>query len=148
MHHATKQVYATFYRLGHLPTPILLQPGDLPTLAQLQLSPPIGEEETHIYVCTHGARDCRCGTTGVAVFRALKAEAGRLGRGGSKRVRVREISHVGGHKWAANVLVYPPGDWYGLIRPGEAGELLARVGEGVGVWAERWRGRMGFGEKE
>ena len=53
---------------------------------------------SHIFVCTHAARDCRCGTTGVDVFNAISnAIAGhpawsRLG------IQMGEVAHVGGHK--------------------------------------------------
>jgi putative effector of murein hydrolase len=30
-------------------------------------------------------------------------------------VAVKGSSHLGGHKWAGIVLVYPQGDWYGMI---------------------------------
>ena len=53
---------------------------------------------SHIFVCTHAERDCRCGTTGVDVFNAISnAIAGhpawsRLG------IQMGEVAHVGGHK--------------------------------------------------
>ncbi|KZO90792.1 hypothetical protein CALVIDRAFT_467097, partial [Calocera viscosa TUFC12733] len=94
-------------------------------------------QETHLYVCTHAARDCRCGETGGAVFRALLAEVA-----GRKRedVKVREISHVGGHVWAGNVLSYPVGDWYGKITPADVPKLLDAVLSRT-IWGEKWRGR-------
>ena len=74
--------------------------------------------ELHFYVCTHGARDCRCGEMGGAVARALRDEVASLPSEsvdsvhGKVKVRVGELAHVGGHKYAANLLVYPPGDWW------------------------------------
>ncbi|CEL53589.1 hypothetical protein RSOLAG1IB_06444 [Rhizoctonia solani AG-1 IB] len=46
-----------------------------------------------IYVCTHGTRDCRCGDIGGEIVQALRA---------MKRpdVRVFDIGHIGGHKYA------------------------------------------------
>ena len=63
----------------------------------------------HLYVCTHGARDCRCGNTGGAVYEALRIEVAK--RGLTDQVLVGSVGHVGGHKYAANILVYPHGDW-------------------------------------
>ncbi|KAL4255653.1 Thioredoxin-like ferredoxin [Pleurotus pulmonarius] len=75
-------------------------------------SPKTTSNRTHIYVCTHAARDCRCGTTGGEVATALREEV--KSRGETQRIFISETAHVGGHKYAANVLVYPHGDWLGL----------------------------------
>lgn len=103
-------------------------PADLtPTIEKaIQLAPipsaryPKTTEESHIYVCTHGSRDCRCGVVGTELRDKLREEVRThevrtLGEG-SKKVKVFGISHVGGHKWAANALLYPAGDWYGNLR--------------------------------
>ena len=59
-------------------------------------------EEIHMYVCTHGARDCRCGTIGGDVVRALRKEIARRVEldpsGVVGRVVVGEVGHVGGHQ--------------------------------------------------
>jgi hypothetical protein len=52
----------------------------------------------HIYVCTHGARDCRCGDTGGAVYKTLLEEVVR--RRMESEVKVGSVGHVGGHKYA------------------------------------------------
>ena len=89
------------------------------------------DDETHIFVCTHGTRDCRCGVAGTELLDALRAlvdehkrTCAAQGSRPAKRVHVLPISHVGGHKWAANALVYPHGDWYGNLRVTDAPLLL------------------------
>jgi hypothetical protein len=52
-------------------------------------------DDVHLYVCTHGARDCRCGDRGGLVVRALRDEVERRNL---KQVKVGEVGHVGGHK--------------------------------------------------
>ncbi|WFD18060.1 lipoyl synthase [Malassezia caprae] len=120
-------------------------------------------KEAHIYVCTHGTRDCRCGVVGTELIHALRAhidqhaqQCASQGQTLPKRVRVLPISHVGGHQWAANALVYPHGDWYGNLRTSDA-PLLLRAAlapassrhdiydrrERLVVWP-RWRGRLGM----
>ena len=53
---------------------------------------------SHIFVCTHAARDCRCDTTGVDVFNAISnaladhADWSKLG------IQMGQVGHVGGHK--------------------------------------------------
>lgn len=50
----------------------------------------------YIYVCTHAARDCRCGDIGSSVSEALRKEVDR--RGLNAVVKLGETGHVGGHK--------------------------------------------------
>ncbi|KAJ2918963.1 hypothetical protein MD484_g1431, partial [Candolleomyces efflorescens] len=116
---------------------------------------PTQDDTIDLYVCTHGARDCRCGETGGAVFRALKREVDRLGVGG--KVRVGEVGHVGGHKYAANVLVYPHGEWLGLVTPSDVPSILSAIlsrpikpyrEDDPLLLPEHWRGRMGIGKDE
>jgi len=61
-----------------------------------------GNGEHEILVCTHGSRDCRCSDRGLPLVHALRKEIERRGVGG--RVRVRQVGHVGGHKWVLDVL--------------------------------------------
>lgn len=53
-------------------------------------------DSVHIYVCTHGSRDCRCADAGVPTVHSLREEISK--RGLKDKVRVFEISHIGGHK--------------------------------------------------
>jgi len=50
----------------------------------------------YIYVCTHAARDCRCGDIGGLVAEAFRKEIDR--RGLTSVVKLGETGHVGGHK--------------------------------------------------
>lgn len=67
-------------------------------------------------VCTHGRHDTCCAVEGRPVAAALD----RLRPGA-----VWECSHVGGDRFAANVLAMPHGLYYGRVRPARAGELVA-----------------------
>ena len=53
-------------------------------------------------------------------------------------------SHVGGHRFAGNVLIYPGGDWYGYVTPEDVPRLIERHLLGGTVVTELWRGRMGL----
>ncbi|KAI0628520.1 hypothetical protein C8Q77DRAFT_1035683, partial [Trametes polyzona] len=55
------------------------------------------DRRLHLYVCTHGARDCRCGEGGGEVRRALRRELAKRGLG-AEDVVLGEVAHVGGHK--------------------------------------------------
>lgn len=56
------------------------------------------DEQINLYVCTHGARDCRCGEHGGEFARALREETERRSLG--NQVKVCEVGHVGGHRYA------------------------------------------------
>ena len=93
-------------------------------------------KDIHVYVCMHMARDCQCGNMGSAVVQTFCKELGRRRERDawdpSMHVKLVESAHVGGHKWvlvvlitssflislsfryAANVLVYPHGEWFVL----------------------------------
>ncbi|KAH9828771.1 Sucrase/ferredoxin-like-domain-containing protein [Rhodofomes roseus] len=79
----------------------------------------------HLYVCTHGPRDCRCGETGGEVAKALHNEITK--RDLWDRVSLGEVAHVGGHKFAANILVYPLGDWLGSVQPEDVPQILSEI---------------------
>ena len=55
------------------------------------------EDTVYLYVCTHGARDCRCGNTGGKVVKALREEVEK--RGLERQVKIAETAHLGGHKY-------------------------------------------------
>lgn len=65
------------------------------------ITPETGEQ-VHLYICTHGARDCRCGEYGGQVARSLREEVER--RNLKEKVKIREVGHVGGHQCVAVVL--------------------------------------------
>jgi len=75
----------------------------------------------HVFVCVHAARDERCGRCGPPLRAALLDAVAEAGLGD---VAVRATSHVGGHKYAGNVLVYPEGVWYGYVGPADARRIV------------------------
>lgn len=118
-------------------------------------------EEVHLYVCTHGARDCRCGDIGGDVVRSIRNEiTRRLELDPSEpvsRVRVGEVGHVGGHQYAANLLVFPHGEWFGLLKPPDVPALLSEIlatncrpleRTTPPLFPHHWRGRMGLSKDE
>ncbi|KAH7332482.1 hypothetical protein KP509_20G089700 [Ceratopteris richardii] len=61
---------------------------------------------SHIFVCAHERRDMRCGVCGPALIDTFKKEI--VDRGITGEVFIRSCSHIGGHKYAGNVLIYSP----------------------------------------
>lgn len=59
---------------------------------------------THIFVCSHASHDIRCGISGPVIIGKLRQEL--CTRGLEFDVCIRPCTHVGGHKYKANVIVY------------------------------------------
>ena len=85
-------------------------------------------------VFAHGTHDVCCAMRGRPVAAALTV---------ARPGQVWECSHVGGDRFAANVLVLPAGVLYGRI-PESAAPLLADAADGGRVLAAHLRGRVGF----
>lgn len=114
------------------------------------------EKETKInglayLVCCHTARDARCGYLG-----PLLAE--KLGEMGEQ---VFISSHIGGHQYAGNVVVYgthqpSAGTWFGGLSADQVPEFLAALkalplsGDPAAdkVLRKWWRGRVGLTKEE
>jgi Sucrase/ferredoxin-like len=104
---------------------------DLP-LRELPPGPPSANP---VYlVCTHGAHDACCAIRGRPVAAAMAAE---------RPEATWECSHIGGDRFAANVVVLPHGLYYGHVPPGAVGEL-ARAYERRRVLPHLLRGRSSF----
>lgn len=86
-------------------------------------------------VCTHGTKDMCCATLGRPVAKAL-AEAAPG--------RVWETTHLGGDRFAGNVLVLPGGFLYGHVTATSAPRLAAAAAEDR-VLPELLRGRTTVG---
>jgi (2Fe-2S) ferredoxin len=103
---------------------------------------------SHVYVCAHGSRDVRCGTCGPVLIKSFNEEIEL--RGLKDQISVTACSHIGGHKYAGNVIIYSPGPdgktighWYGYVTPNDVPDLLDQhIAKGE-VIQRLWRGQMG-----
>ena len=84
-----------------------------------------------VLVCTHGVHDACCARFGRPVAGALAA---------LDEINVWECSHLGGDRFAANVLTLPTGDLFGNVLPDHASQIIAAALGGA-VPPELWRGR-------
>jgi Sucrase/ferredoxin-like len=92
----------------------------------------VAEQPVYL-VCAHGGHDACCALRGRPLARALPVDDPDA---------VWECSHLGGDRFAANVLVLPHGLYYGQV-PGDGAEVVAaqRRGEVALPWL---RGRAGL----
>ena len=79
-----------------------------------------------ILVCIHALRDKRCGRAGPLIMNEINVEM-TLFDVEEKELKVLGSSHIGGHKYAGVLIVYPEADWYGRISKATVGALLNRV---------------------
>ena len=82
-------------------------------------------------VCTNGARDPCCAERGRPLAAALEKEFGD---------RVWECSHIGGDRFAPNLVCFPHGVYFGRVAP-EDGARIARDAEAGVLDLEHYRGR-------
>lgn len=88
--------------------------------------------EPLVLVCCHGRRDPCCARLGTPVFDALR---GHVADGA-----LWQTSHVGGHRFAANVLVLPAGILLGRVSAADSARVAAELTAGR-IPVEHYRGR-------
>ncbi|GAV68838.1 Suc_Fer-like domain-containing protein, partial [Cephalotus follicularis] len=108
---------------------------------------------SYVFVCSHASRDRRCGVCGPPLVSRFRREIELHGLQG--KVSISPCSHIGGHKYAGNVIIFGPningevtGHWYGFVNPEDVPALVEHhIGKGeTADWI--WRGQMGLSEEE
>ncbi|KAI0011097.1 Sucraseferredoxin-like protein [Xylariaceae sp. FL0662B] len=137
-------------------------------------------EDVLVLICGHGGRDKRCGIFGPVLQAEFERQLPKAGidvlhgpaidesvsaprlpatTGEAPRAaRVGQISHIGGHKYAGNVIIYLPptfknnagnahalaghGVWYGRIEPKHVEGVIKETIIGGNVIAEHFRGAI------
>eukprot|EP01111_Echinosteliopsis_oligospora_P012535 TRINITY_DN4298_c0_g1_i1.p1 TRINITY_DN4298_c0_g1~~TRINITY_DN4298_c0_g1_i1.p1 ORF type:complete len:303 (+),score=100.22 TRINITY_DN4298_c0_g1_i1:55-963(+) len=148
-----------------------LQEKDIPTIINehiinnrpaSSLSPSSVSGSVYMYVCTHAAKDKRCGRIGPQVLSKLQqlVETHNV----QDKVHVYASSHVGGHKYAGVVVAFPRGDYYGYVSGRNISTLFEEYINNPDNFATTstlspehlqapssstlWRGRMGMGKEQ
>ena len=75
-------------------------------------------DEPQYFVCTNGQRDLCCARFGRPVYVRLREVVGE---------RAWQTSHLGGHRFAPNVLTLPQGVLYGRVQPEDVTRFCADV---------------------
>jgi hypothetical protein len=106
---------------------------DLPALVRDRYRG-LGEPATGplFLVCTHGKHDPCCARHGAPLFRAVE-----------DREDTWEATHVGGDRFAGNVVSFPHGLYFGRVTPSDAPEVLDAYARGE-IVLELYRGRSSY----
>jgi hypothetical protein len=88
-------------------------------------------------VCTHGRRDKCCAKFGYALYKHLRQRAG---------ASVWQSSHVGGDRFAANLLCFPHGLFYAHATGESGAHIVEEYGRGR-VVLENYRGRACYSQQ-
>ena len=94
----------------------------------------VGEpfDEPLFLVCTHGKHDQCCAKYGAPTFRAL-----------ADVENAWECTHIGGDRFAGNIVCFPHGMYFGRVAPSEAPRVAESYAAGL-VMLERYRGRSAY----
>jgi hypothetical protein len=82
-------------------------------------------------VCTHGRRDKCCAKFGYALYKSLRIDAGN---------DVWQSSHVGGDRFAANLICFPHGLFYAHVTPDDGRRIITEYNQQT-VSLNNYRGR-------
>lgn len=97
-------------------------------------------DERVVVVCTNGKHDQCCANRGRPVVRHLRASRWAE--------QIWECSHIGGDRFAANLVVLPDGLYFGRMDPPDAERILASHDDGrVELDWLRGRSTLGFAEQ-
>ena len=109
---------------------------DLPELVRTGEIEKFSCEERLVLVCTHGARDGCCAAAGSGVYRELLKKEG---------IRVWRTTHVGAHRFAANLVMLPEGIYYGRVDGENFEDVISSHLRGE-IFLDCYRGRSCFSQ--
>ncbi|KAL8906225.1 MAG: hypothetical protein Q9207_002147 [Kuettlingeria erythrocarpa] len=127
-------------------------------------APPVPITKPAILICSHGSRDMRCGVLGPLLYHEFEEH------NAYERWDVGMISHIGGHAFAGNVIIYIPpnyssasdtdgeawrgrqisplagmGIWYGRVEPGHVPTVIEETIRNGNIVGNLWRGGLEVG---
>lgn len=109
---------------------------DLPELVETGEVEKFSCPERLALVCTHGAHDGCCAVVGSGVYKELLKKEG---------ISAWRTSHVGGHRFAANLVMLPEGIYYGRVNGGNLDDVISSHLRGE-IFLDCYRGRSCFSQ--
>lgn len=122
----TRDAWMGFAGLGRIQDALTFDPRDPSSF------PGDPEGEPLFVVCTHGRRDPCCAERGRPLAQGLAASFPDV---------TWESTHVGGDRFAANLVAFPHGLYFGRVEPDEGREIVQAYAEGRIARLDRYRGR-------
>ena len=113
---------------------------DADALAGGSLAGQVQIDEPLFLVCTHGKRDKCCAKFGYALYKSLRGQSAETATGDA---RVWQSSHVGGDRFAANLICFPHGLFYAHVTP-DGGRTVIAEYERRRLVLEGYRGRASY----
>ena len=97
----------------------------------------------YIFVCVHRERDARCGSLGPLILDAFQSYIKKEKL--ESKVFAYGISHVGGHAFAGNCIIYHQqeslnGHWYGRVKPSHIQQIIHDHILNGKIIKDLWRG--------
>lgn len=109
---------------------------DLPELVRTEEIEKFSCSEKLALVCTHGAHDGCCAVAGSGVYKELLKKEG---------VSAWRTTHVGGHRFAANLIMLPEGIYYGRVNGENLEDVVSSHLRGE-IFLDCYRGRSCFSQ--
>jgi (2Fe-2S) ferredoxin len=108
-------------------------------------------EGAQIFICAHANKDMRCGICGPRLYQSFIEKLPQSSYA-DKPVAIRRVSHIGGHKFAGNLIIYQYsnktrkvfGDWYGYVDENDVDRLIQEHLVKNNIVTDIWRGRCGL----
>lgn len=91
-------------------------------------------EAPEVWICTQGSHDMCCGSDGTRLANDLSE--------GWPHMKIRRVSHTGGHRFAPTALTMPSGRMWAYLDPVGLSDIITRGGDPASL-AERCRGWWG-----
>lgn len=116
-----------YNELLHLDLPGLIEKGDIKDSET---------DEKIVLICTHGAYDSCCGKHGVPVFENIR---------GFQGLNVWKSTHVGAHRFSANMVFLPEGIYYGRVNDDNIANIVHSYLNGE-IYLDNFRGRCCYSQ--
>jgi hypothetical protein len=94
------------------------------------------DETRDIFICTHGSQDKCCAKYGYPFYRQALATVANLYL---NHVRIWQVSHFGGHRFAPTALDFPEGRFYARLDKDSFTSILTRTGD-INCFKKIYRG--------